>query len=136
MSCWHGNIHVDVDKDTLVQPITQNTPPPTELLVSLFLGHWEGENPHPKTGCLSQPSRLGKSPHQSQCQSSFIDNYFACQDIQRNRKDVSHSPTVKHIKCTGTTTDKTRHVLILSKTYRYTYSSRDCFPITSASSAS
>src|SRR4029434_9297572 len=28
---------------------------------------------------------------------------------------VCHSPTVKHIKCTGTTTDKTRHFLILSK---------------------
>src|SRR4029434_9056825 len=25
-------------------------------------------------------------------------------------KNFSHSPTVKHIKCTGTTTDKTRHI--------------------------
>ena len=27
-------------------------------------------------------------------------------DIQGIDKNVSHSPTVKHIKCTGTTTDK------------------------------
>ena len=38
-------------------------------------------------------------------------------DIQGIDKNVSHSPTVKHIKCTGTTTDKTRHL----DTYRYTY---------------
>ena len=31
-------------------------------------------------------------------------------DIQGIDKNVSHSPTVKHIKCTGTTTDKTRHL--------------------------
>ena len=36
-------------------------------------------------------------------------------DIQGIDKNVSHSPTVKHIKCTGTTTDKTRDL----DTYRY-----------------
>ena len=37
-------------------------------------------------------------------------------------KNVSHSPTVKHIKCTRTTTDKTRHVLhidIVVSDYNY-----------------
>ena len=53
---------------------------------------------------------------QSQSQSSFIVNFFACQSgtcgwYKGIDKNVSHSPTVKHIKCTGITTDKTRHFL-------------------------
>src|SRR4029434_6891253 len=42
-------------------------------------------------------------------------------------KNVSHSPTVKHIKCTGTTTDKTRHFLHIDIKKKHTDTVNSCY---------
>ena len=48
---------------------------------------------------LFQKKRTTVVSELSQSQSSFIVNFFACQTYKGIDKNVSHSPTVKHIKC-------------------------------------